>query len=108
MQRVGQLWEEYAVSKTVHMCWRFLREKNLFCSLQRVQESSGVYVEHPFLQQLFESLVVRGDFAEAEAKLREFGTQSSAFCCSLEEKPYECEWERIQPKGRQANQPQEE
>ncbi len=76
------------------LCLKHLRQKNLSDVFSVLQERTQIKLEHDLLTTLFDLIVQRGDFEEAE-KLLERSASSDLFHEYISLQPYTPKWKRL-------------
>lgn len=73
---------------------KHLRQRRLLTPLKFIQDRCKVQLEHPLVSQLFETLVLRGQFAEAERCLRAC-SDNGLFDSFIKSSQPRAHWKRI-------------
>ena len=79
---------------TMKRILKHLRQRRLLTPLKFIQDRCKVQLEHPLVSQLFETLVLRGQFTEAEQCLR-MCSDSGLFDSFIKSSQPRAHWKRI-------------
>lgn len=70
VEHIRTRYEEHQEDITMKRILKHLRQRRLLTPLKFIQDRCKVRLEHPLVSHLFETLVLRGNFAEAEQCMR--------------------------------------
>ncbi|KAI9320053.1 muskelin [Dichotomocladium elegans] len=71
MARVMDDYQNYRETETLRLCLKHFRQRNMMDLFYVIKNRTGVDLEHPFLTELHQHLVLNSDFDEAERVLEE-------------------------------------
>ncbi|TFK67379.1 galactose oxidase [Pluteus cervinus] len=94
VQRIRSGYDEYREATVLRHILKHLRQRRLLTPFQMITIRSGFQLEHPLLSQLHESIVLRGDWEDAERLLN-----SMSRACLFDEYIQSCQphaaWKRL-------------
>lgn len=94
VEQVRIHYEEHQEDITMKRILKHLRQRRLLTPLKFIQDRCKVQLEHPLVSQLFETLVLRGQFAESEQCLRAC-SDSGLFDSFVTSSQSRAHWKRI-------------
>ncbi|KAF9264171.1 hypothetical protein L218DRAFT_979773 [Marasmius fiardii PR-910] len=94
IQRVKQAYDQYQETQALRHLLKHLRQRRLLSPYQSILERAGIQVEHPLVSQLHSSIVIRGDWANAERLLNEL-SDAGLFEKHLQSHTSRAVWRRL-------------
>lgn len=83
-------------TETLRLCLKHFRQRNMMDIFYLIKHRTNVELEHPFLTNLHESLVMKGDYAQAEI-LIQHAYKEHMFDTYSQRVSYTPVWKRIYP-----------
>lgn len=80
--------------ETIRLCLKHFRQKNMMDVYQTLKSKTGIEIEHPLVGKLHESLVIQGDFDQAE-KIIIDANEKNIFHSFVKNAMYSPDWQKL-------------
>lgn len=94
MAKVEDTYAKYKEMETIRLCLKHFRQKNMMDVYETLKKKTGIELEDPLIGNLHQSLVVDGDFEEAENLIAK-ANDRNVFKSFVQEAKYTPTWQRI-------------
>ncbi|KAG2204661.1 hypothetical protein INT47_011956 [Mucor saturninus] len=94
MSQVYSAFIQHKERETIRMCLKHFRQKNMMDVYETLKSKTGIEIEHPMVEKLHKSLVINGDFDQAEQVILD-ADKKAIFHPFVKESSFKPDWKKL-------------